>query len=94
MTLSSYFGAARRAGPPALPSALLPASAPRSYGGPLTALLAAALLSACGSTPLPPWDAAKAPLPPKQRPVGGVPPVPYTHLTLPTTLLVLVPVAG
>ena len=74
MTLSSYFGAARRAGPPALPSALLPASAPRSYGGPLTALLAAALLSACGSTPLPPWDAAKAPLPPKQRPVGGVPP--------------------
>lgn len=72
MTMLSYFGAALRACAPASPFAS--ASAPRSYGGPLTAVLAAALLSACGSTPLPPWDAAKAPLPPKQRSLGGVPP--------------------
>jgi hypothetical protein len=67
MTMLSYFGAALRACAPASPLA------PRGYGGSLTAVLAAALLSACGSTPLPPWSAVKAPLPPKQRPIGGVP---------------------
>ena len=69
MTMLSYFGAALRACAPASPLA------PRSYGGPLATVLAAALLSACGSTPLPPWNASKAPLPPKQRPIGGVPPM-------------------
>ena len=47
---------------------------PSHLGVTITALTASILLSACGSTPLPPWPAAKAPLPPKQRPIGGVPP--------------------
>ena len=71
MTLPSYFGAALCARAPASAST----SAQRRPGWPAAvALAAAALLSACGSTPLPPWAAAKAPLPPKQRPLGGVPP--------------------
>ena len=73
MTLPSYFGAALRARAPATSP---DSSTPRRTGWPLaaTALAAAALLSACTSTPLPPWSASRAPLPPKQRPIGGVPP--------------------
>ena len=66
MTLPSYFGA---------PAASTDVSTQRHTGWPVAAaLVAAALLSACASTPLPPWSAARAPLPPKQRPLGGVPP--------------------
>lgn len=68
MTMPLYFGAALRAG--------APASLPPPYrpGWPVAAVLAtAALLSACGSTPLPPWTASRAPLPPKERLTSGVP---------------------
>ena len=88
MTLPSYFGAALCArASSSVPAAV---SAPRSTGWSLAAALtAAALLSACGSTPLPPWPASKAPLPPKQRPIGGVPPrvtpaVPGVVITTPS----------
>lgn len=91
MTLPSYFGAALRARAPATSP---DSSTPRRTGWPLaaTALAAAALLSACSSTPLPPWSAARAPLPPKQRPLGGVPPrvtpaLPGVVITTPPALL-------
>ena len=72
MTLPSYFGAALHARAPATSTDV---STQRQTGWPVAAaLVAAALLSACASTPLPPWSAARAPLPPKQRPLGGVPP--------------------
>ena len=62
MTMPPYFGAAQRAcvpdAPPARPG----------HGWHLSVVLAAVLLSACSSTPLPPWPTIKAPLPTKQRP--------------------------
>ena len=95
MTLPSYFGAALSARAPVTSHDL---STQQRTGWPLAAaaLAAAALLSACSSTPLPPWSASRAPLPPKQRPIGGVPPrvapaLPGVVITTPPAPLVDAP---
>lgn len=69
MTMHPHFGAAIHACAPDTPPAQ------RSHHWKIPAVLAAALLAACGSTPLPPWPSAKTPAQATQRGAVVQPPV-------------------